>query len=538
METPNGTTSERSVVRPRQRWTRATITVALACVVSFAGAASPAFVQAPCPFVVEAPDVDGSTVVCGTVQVSSDRSNVDEGVVTLHVAIVRATTPAPGESIVYLEGGPGGGATATVPTWWVRSSLREHGDIVVLDARGTGYSTPSLDCFEWYVDTVRDPTAACRSRLHREGIDLSTHRSRVLAADVVDVVDALDLSRAVLFGSSYGTRLALTLLRDHPGRWTAAILDGVYPPHLASLETQPVAGYRALVDLLSACASDPSCGAAFPEARTPGRTLASMVAALNTRNLVDDYGDRWTGTDVYYLLEGAAYATDALAWIPAVVVAAARRDADSFTRLVDRIAGPGTDDSAYEADLRGWLRWMTGSTSASQLTRFLRAASPTAREVWWARAEGLADLDAEGVYDSVECAEEVPFNDPQRVRDAASIVGQALSFLVSDALSTFDDCNAWNVPAEDPSFRLPVRTDVPVLLVSGRFDPVTPPWYADDAASYMSNGHAFTFPGMGHGTIDVHPCPTQIALAFLTDPSVAPDSSCIASMPGVAFELR
>jgi pimeloyl-ACP methyl ester carboxylesterase len=70
--------------------------------------------------------------------------------------------------------------------------------------------------------------------------------------------------------------------------------------------------------------------------------------------------------------------------------------------------------------------------------------------------------------------------------------------------------------------------------MAGQFDPITPPSYGRLAAQSLSRAHFVEFPAMGHATL--YPgCPTQIVAAFLDAPQQAPDTSCVATMPGLDF---
>ena len=505
------------------------VLVLLVASVPLARAGAPAFVEGPCPVVLDAQDA----VRCGRVTVPLDRADPAAGTAELQLAIVTSTASDPAEPILYLEGGPGGSAVATVPFWWTTSRLRAHGDVIVVDQRGTGFSTPSLDCWETYLPRVSDPEGACRARLARDGVPLQAFGSDDAAEDVIDVMDALDLARVSLVGSSYGTRLALTALREHPGRFRALVLDGVYPPHVRHLERQADLGWSALHAVFDACRSDPACDAAYP------RLERTLIAAM-VRRAADPLpvpGGPLDGAGLYLTLVDLLYDGDAAAYLPALIDAAYRGDARRWTALESDYAGGGYEPGAYLAEIEALLAWLSDRPAGPGLDAYLAGLPAAERATLRARAEGLYDLDAEAVYYAVECAEEVPFARTDVAARRIARLPAPLSFLIGDVTWMQTACASWQVPAAAPRLRTAVTGDVPTQLLSGAFDPITPPALADEAAAHLERAHALVVPGVGHGTVDVDPCATAIALAFLADPSRPPDATCLAARPTPPFVL-
>ncbi|CAH2400317.1 hypothetical protein MES5069_250083 [Mesorhizobium escarrei] len=76
---------------------------------------------------------------------------------------------------------------------------------------------------------MRDEVVACRGALIAKGIDLSAYNTAENAADINDVRKSLGIEKWVLYGVSYGTRLALEVMNEHPEGISASILDSVLP---------------------------------------------------------------------------------------------------------------------------------------------------------------------------------------------------------------------------------------------------------------------------------------------------------------------
>lgn len=510
-------------------WARATLALKCAVLVGTllsaqALAQTPDFEDGACPFLVIAPEVEGETILCGRLIVPESRTNFSGRMISLQVALVLSPAREPGPPIVYLEGGPGGSAVMSVPDVWTRSALREHAHILVFDQRGTGYSTPSLDCTP--DDWSDEPMRACRDRLSADGVDLGAYHSRENASDVADLLAVLGVEQASLFGVSYGTRLALTIMRDHPERIVSVILDGVYPLHVNGYDEQAWNGYLAFERLFEDCWADAACDAAYPDLRA---TFLAMVDALDAAPMVDDDDTAITSEDVVNDLFGLLYDTNALPYLPSIIAAAASGDIDAWLAAQDRIPGTALDDDddAYWAALDERLLRLTGLAELDDLYDYLDTLDDDAYDALTAEAAGAVDDDAEGMFTSVECHEEVPFNDLDLVIAWARELPAQMRALVDSVIVQFADCDVWAVPAAEAIENEPVWSGIPTLLLSGAYDPVTPPAWGDEAAAYLSFGTHVVFPNIGHGAVDAHPCPNRIALTFLADPWTMPDTSCV-----------
>ena len=98
-------------------------------------------------------------------------------------------------------------------------------------------------------------------------------------------------------------------------------------------------------------------------------------------------------------------------------------------------------------------------------------------------------------------------------------------------------CEIWPVEEAEPWVKEPLVSDIPTLLLTGEFDPVTPPEYGQLVAGYLTNSYFFEFPGIGHNVIVASACARSISGAFLDDPTRAPEAACFDEMPGVVFDV-
>lgn len=468
------------------------------------------FIEGRCEFDEPA----GFEVDCGWLIAPEDRSNPDNGeTVQLHVAIFRTTAEgAPNDPIVYLEGGPGGDALETIPYAFTQAfaPFTEHRDFIMFDQRGTGFSSPSLECtettdlaYELLDDDI--PTeealqqelaalAACRDRLEEEA-DLSQYNSEASAADLADLRIALGYEEWNLFGISYGTRLALTTMRDHPEGIRSVILDSTYPPQVSLPLEAGVNADRAFDVFFNSCATDPECSEAFPDLETRFFELIDALNATPTTVTIldvftlDEYDAIVDGDTLIALLFQSLYSSDLIPILPGLIEDAESGDFQSLELLL----------SNFLANI--------GFISAGQ------------------------------TY-SVQCREEVPFTDPVALRGSGDFDPYIKRFVESGTNTgpfVLEICDLWDVGEADPIENQPVVSDIPALVLAGEFDPITPPSWGSLAAETLPNSFYFEFPGLGHGTSVADPCPLSIAQGFLDDPQANPDSSCIGDMAGPDF---
>ena len=228
--------------------------------------------RAPRPVVLQACHVPGvaEALQCGTLGVPEDRAHPDGRRLQLPIVVL----PGPhghGRPRFFLDGGPGIAATMQAPLFaGDLRALRATGDIVLVDARGTGDGPSALACPE--LDEGRGlmtgvaAVRACRDRLAARA-DLRFYGTLDVARDLDAARAALGYDRIDLEALSYGTRVAQAYLKLYPSRVRAAVLFGalamdVHLPADFAPEAQ-----RGLDQLVDDCAQDAPCAAAFPELR-------------------------------------------------------------------------------------------------------------------------------------------------------------------------------------------------------------------------------------------------------------------------------
>jgi len=472
------------------------------------------FEEMSCPMDLPAGAVEGEHIVCGYVTVPEDRAEPGGATIRLAVAVISSASDEPDpDPLVMLVGGPGQSALASFTPILAAPGLEgfwAERDIVLVEQRGTLYSTPFLGCpevFEFKVEILdqelsdeqeqalrRQAWAACRDRLVEAGVNLGAYNSVENAADVVAVMDALGYEEFNLYGGSYGSLLAQHVMREYPERVRSAILDAVSPlRHEPNLLYKAHSADRALRLLFARCEADAACRETYPDLET---VFFDLVERLNAEPAA-----------IQVQVPGVDEARDMILSGDRLVIS--MRDLLGLTPILPEL--PRAIYAMAEDDYT-----------------FLGLIAPQLLVT-----RGLAD----GMYTSVLCTELVDFT-REDLADAGDLypqVAEAVEDLVDDVMLA--PCQVWGVELLGDDVTESVAGDIPTLLLSGEFDPTVPPHLAEVAAEKLTHAYLYTFPGIGHSVLGSGECATAMMLAFLDDPAQAPDASCLDGMPGLVFNV-
>ena len=444
-----------------------------------------------CPEIVrrEADEL-AAQVRCGRLHVPENRAEPKGNWISLFVAEVESAADGTNPPLLFLAGGPGDAASADL-SWWLSSSLQQDSDIVLLDQRGTGYSRPSLNCPE-YDEALKDRRVAdCRLRLLGAGIDLTAYSNEANVADIVDLLLVLKLDTVDLYGKSYGTRLALSLAREIPDRIRSMTLDGAYPPGVNALNEMVINTQDALDRLFADCKIDSACHRAYPRLQ---EQFYQVVATLDEEpaeieGLLPTAIVRVTGDDFVNYVRGILADATHLDQLPALITAFARSDYDSLARLV--------------------------------------------------AVDGRPQLDthSEGVYLSIFCSEDAVMtmaDDNSRPRAASS----AIAGIGDVAKEVLTNCANWDVPALQRDAPPPAPVRIPTLMLSGHYDPITPPAWAETAETQLAQSWQVVFPAAGHGVLTSDVCAELIMREFLSNPAKEPRHICLQTLRPPQFHVE
>ncbi len=469
------------------------------------------FQPVTCMFELPSGIEDGKQVRCGYISVPEFHANPDGPKIQLAVAILKSQAENPKPDPLFMaQGGPGGSTIDSyAQTLLSGNDLLKDRDIVLFDQRGTLYSKPNLYCTEidrLTIETLdQDLTpeeserlsynalSACRKRLESQGVNLSAFNSLENAADIEALRLALGYEKINLYGVSYGTLLALHYMRLFPSSLRSVILDSVVPPQINFIPNVAATQDQAFTRLFNACQEDQACNREYPHLEKVFTEVVDQLNRSPSRVALTDYE---TG-EVYpeSLIDGDTflagifqmlYATNLIPALPRMIYDAHRGDLQVFARILAIIV-------------------------------FDRSTSY-------------------GMYYSVLCAEDADFSpSDQNLTGVRPQIAEAEKRSPQAFLNT---CKMWDVPPLDPSVDEPVHSDIPTLVLSGEFDPITPPVYAQAAAKTLTNSYSVIFPAGGHGQALDGDCQIQIIQSFLDNPYQSPDSSCIESIRQPIFYTR
>lgn len=225
----------------------------------------------------------------GTLEVPARRSRNTSATTTLHFVRLPATGDHPGSPIIYLAGGPGSSGidAGRGDRWRLFESLRRQGDVILLDQRGVGLSSPPPACSTpWsfpndqasnegsFNASLEAAVLLCAREWRAAGIDPQMYNTAENAADVADLARALG-GQVRLVGISYGTFLAFAVLRDHGELVERVVLAGTEgPDHTLKL---PLQADRAFDRLSAHVAANPGAAALTPSLRQSFETILARL---------------------------------------------------------------------------------------------------------------------------------------------------------------------------------------------------------------------------------------------------------------------
>ncbi len=416
---------------------------------------------------------------CASIKVPENPAQPKGRQIELALAWIPAKGEAEPDPVFMIAGGPGQSALESYPSLHpVFNDVIKKRNIVLVDQRGTGKSN-ALIC--------KDATGKSAVGENEAIASLDLNKAKLFAKNCADqlskradprfystgyAIGDLDLVRSKigadkinLYGISYGTRVAQQYAKRYPQHVRSIVLDGVAPNSLV-LGAEHAINLEAALNLQFArCAADKVCRERFGN---PRQKLDALRTQLEKAPIVVNYNDPMTGEAKQDKLDLGGMATVARMY-------------------------------AYSP------------LTASMLPLLLTQASQGNAGPLLAQAEmmnqTLGDAIMHGMQLSVICSEDASElkADPAT---AKTLVGNSMiSYLKAQ-------CEVWPYAKRDADFREPLKGNIPVLLLSGEFDPVTPPRYGDAVAKYLPNSKHIIFKGQGHNVMPVG-CGPKIFARFI-----------------------
>lgn len=431
------------------------------------------------------PAFPGIKARCGTLERPENPDDPESPLLSLRVAVVPALNLQPeSDPLVPLAGGPGQGAIQFYAAYAAAfEPVRRNRDILLIDQRGTGESA-RLDCEvddslaegQFSVEQTVEFMTECLEALPHDPRFFTTS---VAVQDLEAARLALGYGPLNLYGVSYGSRVAQHFAKRFPQSTRTIVLDGVVPPQLALGPDIATESQRALDSIFERCANNESCAERFGDIKT------------DFENLVAELEGQAVDVNVAHPVTG-------------------RRETLSFGR--DQLAGA--------------VRLLAYSPSSIALIPLLVAEAadgnfaPLAAQ-FQMTVINMTDALALGMHNAVMCTEDVPFYDSERI-DLAALDATYMGPMQLEALQAI--CSVWPAGPVDEDFKLPLSTDIPTLLLSGSADPITPPAYADMAATNLKRAWLLVGEHQGHGQIAVG-CMPRVVDRFISESELLPGTA-------------
>ncbi|HKE56259.1 MAG TPA: alpha/beta hydrolase [Pyrinomonadaceae bacterium] len=442
---------------------------------------------------------------CGNLEVFENRVTQKGRRIKLKVVVSpAASTERLPDPVFYLAGGPGSSAIEDAPGVVEEfKNVNQHRDLVFVDQRGTGSSHP-LDC-EFY--RKNDPQSTlgsyfplddvkkCREQLERDA-DLTLYTTPIAMDDLDDVRAALGYERINLVGGSYGTRASMVYLRQHPDHVRVVILQGVSPTNHFMPYDFPQSTERALQGVISECVADQKCNQAFPNLR------AEVKAVLEK------------------LLQGPVEVN-----VPSPGIAAS----ETKLRLSRDLAAEAIRYMLYSAAGGSRVPLVLHQAASGNFVPLTQAAVGFRQQI--------VATGSNGMYLSVTCAEDLPW--------IKAGEGERL------ALNTFlgdyrlrqqrEACALWPRGQVPSDYSAPVQSAAPVLILTGEWDPVTPPKNGDYVARHFPNSLHIVVPHGGHGLFGLEglECLDRLSTQFVEEGTTKNlDQSCVKTIRRRGFDLK
>ena len=435
---------------------------------------------------------------CATLTVKENPTSSLSADIAVHIMRLPAIRPGNTPPVFFIAGGPGQASTDLISQFRYQfARLLVDRDFIFVDQRGTGKSNP-LNCDVNLLAYAELPLNELEKVVQKkyqqclEGYqsDLSAYTTPYAVADLEQVRSALGYSKVSLWGGSYGSRVVIEYLRQHPQHVSAAVVDGVAPVSIQLPFFSERDGSKALASTLQRCQVDPACNKAFPNLE-----------------------ERWLG-----LLDRLAKTPQQLTLVHP------RTQAKQQIYLDHEVISSWVRTALYSREVVAILPFALHHAIEGDYAKLF--------SVFAIALEGVTENISEGMQLAVLCAEDQEFNK----RHPPDIESYKRLLTLPAPESFAGHCQGYPASRIDGSFFEPLNSEVPTLILSGEFDPVTPSSWGKTLLSQLSQGRHIVVPG-GHHIVSNLGCVPKLIQEFITTPTSLStiDENCIAAIAPPPF---
>ena len=452
----------------------------------------------------------GQEYTFGYLEVLENRKDPNSRTIEIPIYLFKSCSNNPQKDpIIYTVGGPG---FTTMPTAQYMNYYKylDDRDFILVEQRGNYYAKPHLDCPEWSravyesnqptfdlstIDKLFErATKACKERLEKMGIDLNGYNTNEIAGDINDLVNVLGIEEYNLLTISYSTKIAQVLMRDYPDKIRSVVMDSPLPLEVNYDEESVQNLLESVNKLLSDCESDTSCNSTYPSIK---KRFSEYLKEKTEKPLMVEVENPKTGqTETFYL-----------------------KGKDLITVFTSQSTGsvpnvPFEINKLLNDDL---------TSIKEQLSKLFQEPS------------GGAGI---GMRLSVWCAEENPFNSTEKIASETNKYPEVKG--LSPAVFDKEICQIWSVQKVAEIENQPVRSDIPVLFISGEYDYETPSIWAKSMTTNFTNSYHLIFKGWKHTptTNWGDQCAMELANKFFNNPEEKPNADCFEQIGGAEFKTE
>ena len=427
----------------------------------------------------------------------------------LAVATAPALSKSPKEPLLYLHGGPGIATLSNFPRY-LRSKtfslLRQDHALVFFDYRGTGFSEPALcktlgDSLNSIPDTIplkeritkeTSLYADCKTDLLKQSVHLSDFSSLQSAADAEVIRKELGIKEVVIYSVSHGTTVALNMMRAFPKHISSVILDSPFPPNAPWLDF--VHPFDTCFKVLEKrIGQDPVYSKLFPAIRND---FIKITGRLSRSPFIMSFKGKDSA------IHAASFNSNDFAWS----VWTAMLD-PYYIRLVPlalKEIASGNDSVL--------LRWALLFNDPNSFGEF-------------ASAQGRAILG----YETKPRFEEETENYVRKNFPEFS------HFITPGLDSSINTVYRPEIPPKE--YFDAVKSDIPTLIISGEYDPVCPPLFANITSKTLPNSTVMIVPSASHAALYADECTRTIGAMFYLHPGKKPNMECLSKRKPIDFVI-
>lgn len=446
----------------------------------------------------------------GYLKVLENRQDPNSKTIEIPVYIFKSRSQNSNKDpIIYTVGGPG---STTMPSAQYMASYKylDDRDFILVEQRGNFYAKPHLDCPEWsqavYQSNLPDfdenesnelftkAAKACRARLTSKGIDLNGYNTNEIAADINDLVNVLGIEKYNLLTISYSTKIAQVLMRDYPGKIRSVVMDSPLPLEVSWDEESNKNLMETINKLLGDCTLDKSCNKAFPNLKD---RFLNYLSEKTEHPLSIEVENPNNGKIETFYLTGADLIS------------------------VFTLANTG-DVNKVPLEMNKLLTGDLSSVKAKLSSLFQQTDNGAGK----------------GMRLSVWCAEEYPFSSQATIKSQTTKYPE-IKGLIPEVFSQ-QVCEIWSVKQVSNIENQPVKSDIPVLLINGGYDEVTPVNWAKLMMLNLTNSQHLIFKGWKHGptTNWSNPCAMQATNDFFNKPNERAKPECFEQIKNPDFKTE